>query len=108
MGMDWRKKLLEEGFLEVRAFRIELTLDNTFLDLDYIPRVIIYDYERERWYVLRNPIPKGKTLEEGWRNAVEVLGRIAEGSEEALLPDPDLARKFAEVLGKLHGDSTKW
>lgn len=77
--MNWKKQLREDGYLEIQGFRIELTLDNTFLDLDYIPRIIVYDEKTSRWYVLRNPIPKGKTLEENWDNAVEVLEMIVKG-----------------------------
>ncbi|WP_367884074.1 hypothetical protein [Thermococcus sp. JCM 11816] len=59
--MNWKKQLREEGCLEIPGFRIELTLDNTFLDLDYIPRIIVYDEKTSRWYVLRNPpYPKEK------------------------------------------------
>jgi len=98
--MDWRETLLEEGYIEVGNFRIELTLDNTFLDIDYIPRVAIYSKETGRWYVLRNPIERGNTLSEGWKNAVAMLERICAG-EEPLLPDEDVARRFSAALRTL-------
>ena len=98
---DWTRRLREEGYLELGEFRLELSLDNTFMDLDYIPRVIIYDERTERWHVLRNPIPKGKTLEEGWDNAVEVLKRIARGEEEPDLGETEVTERFARTLRKL-------
>ena len=102
-GTDWKGKLREDGFLEIEGFRIELTLDNTFMDLDYIPRIIVYDEETEKWHVLRNPIPRGKTLEEGWDNAVDVLERIAEGEEEPRFGEESIADRFASALKKLAG-----
>jgi hypothetical protein len=99
---NWMKRLREDGFLEVEGFRIELTLDNTFMDIEYIPRIIVYDEETSRWHVLRNPIPKGKTLEENWDNAVDVLERIARGGEMPLFDDPEVEERFAEALRRLH------
>ncbi|BAD86294.1 hypothetical protein, conserved [Thermococcus kodakarensis KOD1] len=96
--MNWKKQLREDGYLEIQGFRIELTLDNTFLDLDYIPRIIVYDEKTSRWYVLRNPIPKGKTLEENWDNAVEVLEMIVKGEIEPNLGDEDVSNRFLRVL----------
>ena len=101
--MDWAKKLREDGFVEVSGFRIELSLDNTFMDIDYIPRVLVYSEKTGRWHVLRNPIPKGETLEESWDNAVEVLKRIAAGLEEPVLDDEETARLLGEVLRSLQG-----
>jgi hypothetical protein len=101
--MDWAKKLREDGFVEVSGFRIELSLDNTFMDIDYIPRVLVYSEKTGRWHVLRNPIPKGETLEESWDNAVEVLKRIATGLEEPVLDDEETARLLGEVLRSLQG-----
>ncbi len=103
VGGDWKRKLREEGYLELEGFRVELTLDNTFMDLDYIPRIIVYDEETERWHVLRNPIPKGETLEENWDNAVEVLARIARGEEEPKFGEEGVAERFARALGTLEG-----
>ncbi len=97
--MDWKKKLLEEGFLELGPFRVELSLDNTFLDLDYIPRVIVYDEVSGSWYVMRNPIPRGETLSEGWKNAVDVLERACR-LEEVDLGDREVSRRFIEVFRK--------
>ena len=104
--MDWKKLLREDGFVEVDGFRIELSLDNTFMDLDYIPRVLFYDPPTGRWHVLRNPIPKGRDLEENWDNAVEVLERIAAGNEKPILDDEAVAERFVEFLKRL-GDSTR-
>ncbi|ASJ08129.1 hypothetical protein A3L11_02355 [Thermococcus siculi] len=98
---DWKKLLREEGYLEIPGFRIELTLDNTFMDLDYIPRIIVYDEETGKWHVLRNPIPKGKTLEENWDNAVEVLARISAGEEEPQFGEEGVAERFALALMEL-------
>ncbi len=98
--MDWKKRLLEDGFIEVGPFRVELTLDNTFLEMDYIPRVAVYDGETARWYVLRNPIPKGTTLDEGWRNAVDVLEEVCR-QENADLGDPEVSRRFIEIFSSL-------
>lgn len=95
---DAKRKLLEDGFIEIGDFRIELTLDNTFLDLDYIPRIVVYWEKDARWHVLRNPIPKGKTLDEGWRNAVQVLEEIIKGETEPDLGDVKISREFGEVL----------
>ncbi|NJE10913.1 hypothetical protein [Thermococcus sp. MAR1] len=104
--MDWKKLLREDGFVEVDGFRIELSLDNTFMDLDYIPRVLFYDPPTGRWHVLRNPIPKGNSLEESWDNAVEVLEHIAAGNEKPILGDDAVAERFVEFLKRL-GDSTR-
>lgn len=95
---SWKRKLREEGCLEIPGFRIELTLDNTFLDLDYIPRIIVYDEKTSRWYVLRNPIPKGKTLEENWDNAVEVLEMIVKGETKPNLGNEDVSNRFLRML----------
>ena len=103
MAVEWARHLRDEGYLEFAEFRIELTLDNTFMDLDYIPRVIVYDEKTSRWHVLRNPIPKGKTLEENWDNAVEVLERIARGEEEPVFEDGEVAERFARALRSLEG-----
>ena len=100
--MEWKKKLREEGHLEVNGFRIELSLDNTFLDLDYIPRILVYDEKTSRWHVLRNPIPKGKTLEESWDNAVEVLEAMVEGEIEPILGDDEVGKRFRNALLNLH------
>ncbi|WP_297510729.1 hypothetical protein [Thermococcus sp.] len=100
--MKWKRKLRDEGYIEVDGFRIELSLDNTFLDLDYIPRIIVYDEETSRWYVLRNPIPKGKTLEEGWDNAVEVLEAIARGDVEPILGNDEVGKRLRKALLNLH------
>ena len=105
MTMDWKRHLREEGYLEFGDFRVELTLDNTFMDIDYIPRVIVYDGKTGRWHVLRNPIPKGETLDEGWDNAVSVLERIASGEEEPVFGDDEVARRFAGALRSLGGGS---
>lgn len=38
--LNWkevRERLLSEGFLEVGGFWIELTLDNTFMEVEYLP-----------------------------------------------------------------------
>ncbi|NJE04214.1 hypothetical protein [Thermococcus sp. MV11] len=99
--MDWKRKLREEGYIELEGFRVELTLDNTFMDLDYIPRIIVYDEETGRWHVLRNPIPKGKTLEESWDNAVGVLERIARGEEEPVFGEEGVGERFLRALGDL-------
>ncbi|WP_297497348.1 hypothetical protein [Thermococcus sp.] len=100
--MEWERKLREEGFIEVGDFRIELTLDNTFLDLDYIPRVIVYDEETSCWHVLRNPIPKGKSLKEGWDNAVKVLEAIARGDADPVLGDDEVGERLQKALRELY------
>jgi RNA:NAD 2'-phosphotransferase (TPT1/KptA family) len=99
--MDWKRKLREEGYIELEGLRIELSLDNTFMDIDYIPRVLVYSEETGRWHVLRNPIPKGRTLEEGWDNAVKVLEEIAEGRIKPELGEPGVERCLVSVLRKL-------
>ncbi|GAB6136624.1 hypothetical protein [Thermococcus prieurii] len=99
--MDWKRKLLEEGYIELDGLRIELSLDNTFMDIDYIPRVLVYSEETGRWHVLRNPIPKGRTLEEGWDNAVKVLEMITRGEVEPDLGDPEMGKRLVSVLRKL-------
>ena len=98
--MDWKKRLLEDGFIEVGPFRVELTLDNTFLEMDYIPRIAVYDGETARWYVLRNPIPKGETLDEGWKNAVDVLEEVCR-QKNADLGDCEVSRRFIETFSSL-------
>lgn len=98
--MDWKKRLLEDGFIEVGPFRVELTLDNTFLEMDYIPRIAVYDGETARWYVLRNPIPKGESLDEGWKNAVDVLEEVCR-QKNADLGDPEVSRRFIETFSSL-------
>jgi len=103
MAVEWARHLRDEGYLEFAEFRIELTLDNTFMDLDYIPRVIVYDEKTSRWHVLRNPIPRGKTLEENWDNAVAVLERIARGEEEPVFEDGKVAERFTRALRSLAG-----
>ncbi|WP_297068257.1 hypothetical protein [Thermococcus sp.] len=95
---DWKKRLREEGVLEIEGFRIELTLDNTFMDLDYILRIIVYDERSGRWHVLRNPISRGKTLEENWDNAVGLLERIAAGRELPMLGDEEVSERLAHAL----------
>ncbi|MBP1911321.1 hypothetical protein [Thermococcus stetteri] len=97
---SWKKKLREEGYLEIPGFRIELTLDNTFLDLDYIPRIIVYDEETSHWYVLRNPIPKGKTLEENWDRAVGVLEKIVRGELKPNFENEELSNRFLMTVRK--------
>lgn len=104
MMVNWKEALLSEGFIEVGEFRVELSLDNTFLGIDYLPRLIVYDSETRRWYVLRNPIPKGTTLKESWKNAAEVLERIVSGIEEPLLPDEDVSSRFARTVRKFLGN----
>ena len=99
--MDWKRQLREDGFVEVDGFRIELSLDNTFMDLDYIPRVLFYDPPTGRWHVLRNPISKGKRLEENWDRAVEVLCRILEGKETPVFGEEGVAERFLRVLERL-------
>ncbi|QDA30395.1 hypothetical protein FH039_00485 [Thermococcus indicus] len=99
--MDWKKRLREDGFVEVDGFRIELSLDNTFMDLDYIPRVLFYDPPTGRWHVLRNPIPRGNSLEESWDSAVEVLCRILEGKETPVFGEEGVAERFLRALGRL-------
>ncbi|ASJ01746.1 hypothetical protein A3K92_08450 [Thermococcus gorgonarius] len=99
--MNWKKQLREEGFLEFKGFRIELTLDNTFMDLDYIPRIAVFWEGDGHWHVLRNPIPKGRTLEENWDNAVEVLERIIRGEEKPNFENPDVEKAFAEAIKAL-------
>jgi len=98
--MDWRRKLREEGYVELDGLRIELSLDNTFLDIDYIPRVLVYSEETGRWHVLRNPIPKGKTLEESWDNAVDVLDAIARGEVKPDLGEPEVEERLVATLRK--------
>ncbi len=100
-GVKWdefRGQLLSEGFVELGDFRIELTLDNTFMDVAYIPRIAVYSRGRDKWYVLRNPIKPGNKLDEGWENAVKVLREILTGSAEPDFNDPDLEREFLETL----------
>jgi len=98
--MDWKKALLEDGFIEVGPFRVELTLDQTFMELDYIPRIAVYDEVTGAWYVLRNPIPKGETLDESWKNAVEVLEDVCR-RKNADLGNPEVSRRFIEVFSHL-------
>ena len=98
--MDWKKRLLEDGFIEVGQFRVELTLDQTFMDLEYLPRIAVYDEVTGAWYVLRNPIPKGDTLDESWKNAVEVLESVCR-QENADLGDRNVSRRFIEALKSL-------
>ncbi|ASJ07618.1 hypothetical protein A3L08_01865 [Thermococcus pacificus] len=100
---DWKRRLREEGYIELDGLRIELSLDNTFLDLDYIPRVLVYSEETGRWHVLRNHIPKGKTLEESWDNAVKVLEEIAEGRVRPDLGEPRVEERLVSVLRELEG-----
>ncbi|EEB73512.1 hypothetical protein [Thermococcus sp. AM4] len=95
---EFRELLLTEGFVELDDLRIELTLDNTFMDLEYIPRIAVYSGRTGRWHVLRNPIKPGKRLDEGWENAVEVLWKIITGSAKPDFGDPDLERDFLETL----------
>ncbi|MEO2152286.1 MAG: hypothetical protein ABGW50_06500 [Thermococcus sp.] len=99
--MDWKRKLREEGYIELDGLRIELSLDNTFMDIDYIPRVLVYSEETGRWHVLRNPIPKGRTLEESWDNAVKVLEVIARGEVKPDLGEPRVENQLVSVLRKL-------
>jgi len=99
--MDWKRKLREEGYIELDGLRIELSLDNTFLGIDYVPRVLVYSEATGRWHVLRNPIPKGKTLEEGWDNAVRVLEAIARGEVKPELEEPTVENQLVAVLRKL-------
>jgi hypothetical protein len=99
--MEWeeaRKVLLEEGFIEFGSFRIELTLDNTFMEIDYIPRVAVYWEGDGKWHVLRNPIPKGKKLAEGWKNAVDLIEAILKGKEWPRFDDEPLERAFVEEI----------
>ncbi|WP_245612390.1 hypothetical protein [Palaeococcus ferrophilus] len=98
MPMEWKQKLREEGFLEVGPFRVELSLDNTFMDIELIPRILVYDGERERWHVLRNAVEKGDTFEEMWENAVKTLERIALGKERPAADDADFEERFARAL----------
>ncbi|WP_054840773.1 hypothetical protein [Thermococcus peptonophilus] len=99
--MNWEKQLREEGYLEIPGFRIELTLDNTFMEIDYIPRIIVYDEKTSRWYVLRNPIPKGgKTLEENWDNAVEVLEKVIRGELKPDFGNEDVSNRFLLAFRK--------
>ncbi len=102
-NMDWKRKLREEGYIELEGIRIELSLDNTFMDIDYIPRVLVYSEETGRWHVLRNPIPKGGTLEENWDNAVRVLEAIARGELKPDLGEPSVEERLVELLRKLEG-----
>ncbi|WP_297514113.1 hypothetical protein [Thermococcus sp.] len=99
--MDWKRKLREEGYIELDGLRIELSLDNTFMDIDYIPRILVYSEETGRWHVLRNPIPKGRTLEENWDNAVKVLEAIARGEVKPDLGEPRVENQLVSVLRKL-------
>ncbi|AIU69223.1 hypothetical protein TEU_02075 [Thermococcus eurythermalis] len=99
--MDWKRKLRKEGYLELDGLRIELSLDNTFMDIDYIPRVLVYSEATGRWHVLRNPIPKGETLEESWDNAVEVLDAIARGEVRPELEDSSVEEQLITVLRSL-------
>ncbi|AJC71568.1 hypothetical protein X802_04825 [Thermococcus guaymasensis DSM 11113] len=102
-GVKWdefRGQLLSEGFVELGDFRIELTLDNTFMDIAYIPRIAVYSRGRGKWYVLRNSIKSGNKLDEGWENAVEVLKKIISGDVQPDFNDPDLEMKFVESLRK--------
>jgi len=103
--MNWKRQLREEGYVEIGDLRIELSLDNTFLDLEYIPRVIVYSDETKRWHVLRNPIPKGRTLEDGWDNAVKVLEDIARGKLKPDLGDRLVEEKLVSLLRKLETGS---
>lgn len=96
--MDWRRKLRKEGYVELDGMRIELSLDNTFMDIDYIPRVLVYSEKTGRWHVLRNPISKGRTLEEGWDNAVKVLEAIAEGRVKPELGEPSVEEALIQAL----------
>jgi hypothetical protein len=110
MAMEWeeaKRKLLKEGFLEIPGFRIELTLDNTFLDLEYIPRIAVYWEGDGRWHVLRNPIPGGETLDEGWRNAVLILEKIIEGEMEPDLGDQMASDEFISTLRRTFGSDGK-
>ncbi len=97
---EFRERLLSEGFVELDDLRIELTLDNTFMDIEYIPRIAVYSNRTKRWYVLRNPIKPGERLDEGWKNAVEVLKKIISGEVQPDLNDPDLEIEFVESLRK--------
>lgn len=99
--IEWdeaREQLLEEGYLEIGDFRIELTLDNTFMDFEYIPRIAVYHHGRGRWYVVRNPIPKGERLDECWENAVRFLERVIKGEVTPDLGDDEVSKEFTEVL----------
>ena len=98
--MEVKKRLLSEGFLEVGDFRIELTLDNTFLEIEYIPRIAVYSKSEDRWYVLRNPIRPGKRLDEGWRNAVDLLEGIVSGKVEPDFGGSEVEKRFVEVIKK--------
>ncbi|NJE54325.1 hypothetical protein [Thermococcus sp. 21S9] len=99
--MDWKRKLREDGYIEFDGLRIELSLDNTFMDIDYIPRVLVYSEKTGRWHVLRNPIPKGRTLEEGWDNAVKVLDAIAKGELKPDLGEPAVEELLVRLLKAL-------
>ncbi|WP_099209365.1 hypothetical protein [Thermococcus henrietii] len=99
--MDWKRKLLEEGYIELDGLRIELSLDNTFMDIDYIPRILVYSEETGRWHVLRNAIPKGRTLEESWNNAVKVLEMMVRGEVKPELEAPPVERRLVSALRKL-------
>lgn len=107
MTVSWKRQLRENGFIEVGGFRIELTLDNTFMDIDYIPRIAVFWEENGRWHVLRNSIPKGRTLEEGWDNAVKLLEKIVAGEEKPMFDDPSVERAFVETLRVLISDDFK-
>lgn len=99
--MDWKRQLRRDGFLEIDGFRIELSLDNTFMDLEYIPRIIVYDYENGKWHVLRNPIEGSSSFEELWDNAVETLERIVNGEEEPIFGDEEVGKRFIKSLKAL-------
>lgn len=92
-----KAQLLREGYLEVGDFRVELTLDNTFLDFEYVPRVAVYHGKRG-WYVVRNPIPKGERLDECWENAVSFLEKVVRGEVIPDLGEEEVSREFAEAL----------
>ncbi|ASJ03683.1 hypothetical protein A3L09_01200 [Thermococcus profundus] len=102
--MDWKRQLREEGYLEIPGFRIELTLDNTFMDLDYIPRIAVFWEGDDHWHVLRNPIPRGSTLEENWDNAIAVLEKIVAGDEEPRFDDPEVEMAFKKAIKVLESD----
>ncbi len=104
--MEWKKRLREDGFIEFGGFRVELTLDNTFMDVGYIPRIAVYDDLTGRWHVLRNPIPRGRTLEESWDNAVALLERIAGGKEWPVLGDDEVSERLARALLGLGSSSS--
>jgi len=99
--MGWKRELRENGYVEVDGLRIELSLDNTFIDVEYVPRVLVYSEETGRWHVLRNPIPRGETLEESWDSAVRVLEGIARGEVEPDLGHPFVEERLVQVLRRL-------